>query len=132
MDARLGKCIALYMAFLHESLEVGFPAQMAQLVVNPRVRGLRRHGRSNGSTTFHGRLGALPNVTFAKGNGKGDAALYQEMQETPGDIWKILSQTRHSYIHSVPHLIMRSTFAPSLSRKEDNVAFSGLLPLTSS
>ena len=132
MDVRLGKCIALYMAFLHETLEAGFPAQMAQLVVNPRVRGLQIHGRSNGSTTFHGRSGALPSVIFARGSGKGDAALYLEMQETPGDVWKILSQTRHSFIHSVPHLIMRSTFAPSLSRKNDNVAFSGLLPLTSS
>ena len=131
MDVRLGKCIALYMAFLHETQEAGFPAQMAQLVVNPRVRGLQRRGRRNGST-FHGRLGALPNVTYAKGSGKGDAALYREMKETPEDIWRILSQTRLSSIHSAPHPIMRSTFAPSLSRKEDNVAFSGLLPLTSS
>ena len=44
MDVRLGKCIALYMAFLHEIQEAGFPAQMAPLVDNPRVRGLQRRG----------------------------------------------------------------------------------------
>ena len=70
---RVGKCIALYMAFLPEIQAAGFPAPMADHVVSHRVRPLQIRGLHSGSTC-PGIFGAQLNVKAARGSGNGDAA----------------------------------------------------------